>query len=339
MKKAIMILFIPVFILFTTSAVFNNTKSSYIVLEKSSKRVLEGENFNEQLLIASTAKVLTAITVIENYDLNEEIAISSKDVSEEGSKVYLQENERIKRIDLLYALMLRSANDAASALSDNNSAEFIYKMNETAKKIGMHSSVFENASGLDEREYNLSTAYDMAILSAYAANNEVFLSIAGAHKYTCKSSFRGYTWLNKHKLVYNDDSFVFGKTGYTKKAKRILISNYVKDNMDVIIVTINKNDDWNFHRKLIDSLKDYDFKCIYKKSIEEIFIDKKYYILITRNVIIPIKENEYDKIAIKFLIYNNNAVMNIYLDNEIIARYEFNVKYELDINDYMNIYL
>ena len=67
---------------------------------------------------------------------------------------------------------------------------------------------------------------------------------------------------------------------------------------------------------------------------------KKYYILITRNVIIPIKENEYDKIAIKFLIYNNNnAVMNIYLDNEIIARYEFNVKYELDINDYMNIYL
>ena len=334
LKKIFFILLVPVFLLFTTSATLKNSKSSYIVMEKSSKRILEGENIDEQLLIASTAKVLTAITVIENYNLEEEITITANDVNEVGSRVYLKENEKMKRIDLLYALMLRSANDAASALSSNNSKDFIYKMNETAKKIGMKNSVFENASGLDEREYNLSTAYDMALLTIYASNNDIFKDIASAHNHSCRSNFRGYTWLNKHKLVNNDDSFILGKTGFTKKAGRILVSNYYVDSKDIIIVTINHSDDWNFHKKCSEKINEYEFKSVFKEGLYEIELDKTYYIACYNDIVIPIKNDEYEKIKIKFIIYDNNTILKVYLVDELLCEYNLKIYDEakLDLN-------
>ena len=213
MRKILLIFVLFFCLLFNTSANIRNQDTSYIVLESSTLRVLEGKNINKQMLVASTAKILTAITVIENYSLDEDVVITSNDVNQVGSKVYLKAGERLKRKDLLYALMLRSANDAASALSFNNCKEFILLMNETAKKIGMRDSVFENASGLDEKEYNISTAYDMAILSAYASKNKIFNGIASTHIYSCKSDVSSYNWVNKHKLVKNNDDFIWGKTG------------------------------------------------------------------------------------------------------------------------------
>ncbi len=319
------LIIIPIFLLCTTSGTFINNASSHIVIERSSLRVLEGDNIHTQMLVASTAKILTAITAIENYDLEEEVIITKEDVNEVGSKVYLKENEKIKRIDLLYALMLRSANDAASALSQNNSQKFILLMNETAKKIGMRNSVFENASGLDEREYNLSTAYDMAILSAYASNNETFKKISSTHTYSCNSDTTKYSWVNKHKLVKNDELFVWGKTGYTKKSKRILVSNYVKDNMDVIVVTINRSDDWNYHRLLVNSLHGYDFIPIYKKGIYDTKMDVSYYIYIKNDIYLPLKKNEYDSISLKFRLYQNKAILDVYYKNNIICNYDITV--------------
>ncbi len=213
LKKIILILFILILSIFNCSFTFSNTDSSYVVIEKTTHRILEGDNYDNQSLVASTAKILTAITVIENYDLNEEIKVNNADTLVEGSKVYLKENDYIKRIDLLYALMLRSANDAASVLSNNNSEVFINQMNNLAKKIGMNNSVFTNASGLDEREYNISTAYDMAILSAYCANNDTFVEISSAHSYKCITRDYNYSWSNKHRLVKTNDSFIWGKTG------------------------------------------------------------------------------------------------------------------------------
>lgn len=331
MKKLILFL-IPIFLLFTTSGVVTNSGSSYIVLETSSLRILNGENIHSQMLVASTAKILTAITAIENYNLEEEVIITKEDVSEVGSKVYLKEQEKIKRMDLIYALMLRSANDAASALSGHNSDEFIYLMNETAKKIGMKHSVFANASGLDEREYNLSTAYDMALLSAYAAKNEVFKEIAGTHTYKCTSDSTNYVWINKHKLVKNDDSFVWGKTGYTKKSKRILVSNYVKDSMDVIVVTINRSDDWNYHRLLVNSLKGYTFVSIYKKGIYDTKLDVSYYLVVKNDIVLPLRDEEYENIRIKFKLFRDKAVLTVYLKNEFLCSYDIAV-YDKDTLD------
>ncbi|MBQ9124580.1 MAG: D-alanyl-D-alanine carboxypeptidase, partial [Acholeplasmatales bacterium] len=324
MKKILVIILLPIFLLFTVSMAPSNTDSAYIVLEASTLRILDGNNIDKQLLVASTGKILTAITVIENYDLNEVITISNADENAVGSSIYLKENEKITRRDLLYALMLRSANDAASALSNNNSDEFIELMNETAKKIGMKNSIFTNASGLDEKEYNLSTAYDMALLSAYAAKNETFKAISSSHTHTCSTDIRRYTFINKHKLVNKEDEFLWGKTGYTKKAHRILVSNYVKDDMDIIIVTINNSDDWSFHKEAVNSLNEYEFIKIYDKGLYEIKLDKQYYLAIDSDIVIPILNEELNNTSIKFRIYKDKAILDVYINNELI--YSKNVK-------------
>ena len=125
--KKIHFLIILISCLLSIGGVYVNKDTSYIVMEANTNRILKGENIDKQMLIASTTKILTAITVIENYDLDEKLCVAKIDTLAIGSKVYLKENEYISRRDLLYALMLRSANDAASILSQNNSMEFISK--------------------------------------------------------------------------------------------------------------------------------------------------------------------------------------------------------------------
>lgn len=302
-----------------------NTDSSYIVMETTTNRILEGNNLNKQYLVASTAKIMTAITAIENYKLDEEIKVRKEDTLEVGSKVYLKENEVLTRKDLLYALMLRSANDAASALSGNNSKEFIEKMNEMAKKIGMKHSVFVNASGLDEREYNLSTAYDMAILSSYASKNKTFLAISSAHQYSCKSKESNYNWHNKHKLVTTDDGFIWGKTGYTKKSRRILVSNYLKENKNLIIVTINDGNDWNHHKNLAHNNLSYTFVPIFKKGVYDTKQDVTYYIYIPNDIVLPLKNKEKEDIYMNFKLFKNYAILEVYLENKLILQQNIEV--------------
>ena len=307
---------------------FVNNDSAHIVLEANTKRILKGENIDKKLLVASTAKILTAITVIENYDLDEKLCVNKADTISIGSKVYLKENELITRRDLLYALILRSANDAASVLSNNDDQSFIRLMNETAKKIGMHNSTFENSSGLDEREYNLSTAYDMALLGAYASQNETFTSIASSHIYKCKTDISSYVFINKHKLVKENDDFIWGKTGFTKKSSRILLSNYKKDNMDLIIVTINDSDDWNNHKKLASNLEEYSFVTLYKKGVYDTKLDIEYYLFIEEDIVIPVLENEFEDISICFILKNNSAQLKVYYFDVLIMKKSIEVYYK-----------
>lgn len=325
MKKILLIFVLFFCLLFNTSASIRNKDTSYIVLESSTLRVLEGKDINKQMLIASTAKILTAITVIENYSLDEDVTINNNDVIAIGSKVYLKAGEKIKRKDLLYALMLRSANDAASALSFNNSKEFMLLMNETAKKIGMKDSVFENASGLDELEYNISTAYDMALLSAYAKKNEVFSVIASTHIHSCKTNLSSYNWVNKHKLVKSDDDFVWGKTGFTKSSGRILVSNYKKGDMDLIVVTINDSDDWNHHKMLINQLGKYSFITVLERGIYDSRLDVSYYIYVLEDIVIPISEKEKENIKLQFKLLDKYAYLYIYLNDKLICKRQLDI--------------
>lgn len=318
MKRIFILFLFCLFFSFSATA-YVNTSSAYIVLESTTGRILNQRNIHQQFLVASTVKILTAMTVIETEELDEVVQIDKKDVSEVGSKVYLKEQEKITKRDLLYALLLRSANDAASALSKNNDSRFILKMNQLAKKIGMKNSVFANASGLDEREYNLSTAYDMALLSAYANQNPTFIEIASTHTYTAKTDLQTYTWINKHRLVKNDDDFVWGKTGYTKKSKRILVTNYQKENMDLIVVTINDSDDWNHHRQLVDQVDSYEFVSVLKKGIYDTKLDVSYYIYIPKDITIPIRKNENEKIQLEFKLYPQSATLEIYLNDAFVA--------------------
>ena len=339
MKKGVL-LFILCFLCCLPVYGISNLDSGFIVLEATTNRILEGNNINKQYLVASTAKIMTAITAIENYSLEEKITVTKADTLEVGSKVYLKEQEILTRKDLLYALMLRSANDAASALSGNNSKEFIKQMNDMAKKIGMKNSVFTNASGLDEREYNLSTAYDMALLSAYASKNETFVAISSAHQYKCNTKESNYSWYNKHKLVSSDQEFLWGKTGFTKRSKRILVSNYIKENKNLIIVTINDGNDWNHHRNLAHDNSKYSFVTIFKKGVYDTKKDVTYYIHIPKDIVIPIKNKEKEKISMSFTLYKDYAILNVFLNDTLILKQSIEVfsKETFDIDLVIDIF-
>ena len=196
---------------------YNVYADSYILMEKSTKRVLAGNNIHKSSLPASITKILTCITAIENGNLDEYYKITKEAVNQEGSKVYFEINEEVKLIDLLYGMMLRSGNECAYMVSvcvSKSEEKFVELMNEKARMIGMKNSIFNNSSGLDENSTNHTTAYDMAILMSYCLDNEVFRKITETVTYSFKNKDGLVRTIeNKHKLVKGYDFVTGGKTG------------------------------------------------------------------------------------------------------------------------------
>lgn len=277
-------------------------------MEASSKRVLKANNENKELLIASTTKIMTTMVNIENFNLNEKILILDDYTKAIGSKAYLKASDILTREELLYALMLRSGNDAALALSNNDDFDFIYLMNELAKKIGMNNSYFVNSSGLDEQNYNISTAYDMALLMSYASQNETFLKIAGAKSYKIADR---YTFINKHKLILSNDA-IAGKTGYTTRSGRVLVSTFRKYNTKFVVVSINTIDDWNLHKNLMNEAAKYHYKRILTKGYYDKY-ELKY------DIYLPINNNE-NNIVVEFCDVKKRKYLQIYVDGKIVVK-------------------
>lgn len=242
------------FIPFYVKAISAN---AYIVMDMDSGRVLEGTNIDKQSLIASTTKILTAITAIEYGDLESTVRINQDILSAYGSGIYVQIGEKLKLDDLLYGLMLRSGNDAALAIASavgGSKENFVFLMNEKAKSIGMKNSTFVNPSGLEENDgsANMSTVYDMALLTKYAMQNEDYRRIVSTKEITVKSSMKTYKWINKNKLLRSYSYCTGGKTGFTQKARRTLVTTASKDNMNLIVVTFNDGNDFTDHKNLYE---------------------------------------------------------------------------------------
>ncbi|MRG86452.1 D-alanyl-D-alanine carboxypeptidase [Salinibacillus xinjiangensis] len=224
-----------------------------VLMEQESGRMLFGKNPHQKKSIASITKIMTAIVAIENGNLDEKVTVSEKAVRTEGSSIYLKPDDKVKLIDLIYGLMLRSGNDAAVAIAEHvgGSIEgFAHLMNEKARWIGMNNSHFANPHGL-EQDGHYSTAYDMALLTKYAMNNEQFAKISGTKKY--KAETEKYPWHNKNKMLTRYYKYCTGgKTGFTRKAGRTLVSTAKKEDMNLIVVTLNASDDWNDHTSLFE---------------------------------------------------------------------------------------
>ena len=199
--------------------VFAINASSYIVMDTDNNRVLEGSNIDKKSLIASITKILTSMVVINNGNLDKKIKVSENVLRSYGSGIYVSVGEEITIEELLYGLMLRSGNDAAVELAYQvgGSVEgFNLLMNELANNIGMKNSYFINSSGLENKEdANVSTAYDMALLSSYAIKNEIYRKIVGTKKITVKTNLKTYIWHNKNKLLNMYKYTTGGKTGFT----------------------------------------------------------------------------------------------------------------------------
>lgn len=291
---------------------YDNSKSS-IVMDVTTKRVLYQNNIHERMLPASTTKILTCITAIEHYQLDDFVVINSDVLKTEGSSIYLEVGDVISIKDLLYGLMLCSGNDAANALAlhySGNLQDFIFLMNETAKKIGMYDSTFENPHGLDTTTKNYTTTYDMALLMSYAMKNETFKTITSTKDYhpTIISGKKMY-YHNKHRLIQSDEKVTGGKTGYTKNAKRTLVTSFKQEDFEIVVVTFNCSDDWNVH----EGLANYCFDKYKQKRILSKFDVLFYasfdqsYLIENEKLLVPIRESE----TINYKIYEDDEGIRI----------------------------
>lgn len=221
------------------------TAKSMIVIETTNNSTLYRKNENEKLPMASTTKIVTALTVLENCEnIDKVISIPLKATLVEGSSIYLKENEKLSIRQLLYGLMLQSGNDAATALAleiGNGSIEtFANLMNETAQKCGVENSNFVTPHGLDAKNH-YTTAKDLALITSYALKNEIFKEIVSTKTYIIEGNENctKRTLVNKNKLLNSLEGCIGVKTGYTSKAGRCLVSACERNGMQVVCVVLN----------------------------------------------------------------------------------------------------
>ena len=228
----------------------DTSAASAILIEANSGRVLYSKNADDERLIASTTKIMTAIVAIENGKSDDIITVDAKSANTEGSAMYLTSGEKVSLETLLYGLLLCSGNDAAMAIANavgGGVDNFVAMMNAKAAELGMTHTSFANPSGLDDKK-QYSSASDMARLAAYAMKNSAFARIVS----TQSISIGGREMTNHNKLLEMYDGCVGLKTGYTKAAGRTLVSCAERDGMTLIAVTLRDGNDWDDHIALYD---------------------------------------------------------------------------------------
>lgn len=214
--------------------------------------VLFEKNSNEKMSMASTTKILTTLIALEHSQAEDKEVTFTKEMIAEGSSMYLKEGYKLHLSDLATGMMTVSGNDAANAVAISISGsieEFAKVMNNKAQQIGMTSSSFVTPSGLDD-ENHYSTALDMARLMAYAMSNNRFAELTA--KKNARVDFispkdMSITYGNHNRLLSLYEYCNGGKTGFTKKSGRCLVTSAEKDGVKLIAVTLNAPDDWNDH--------------------------------------------------------------------------------------------
>lgn len=211
-------------------------------MDVATGRVLFAHNADEPMGMASTTKVVTALTVLENcQDLDTKIRVADEAIGVEGSSIYLQKGEQLTVRELLYGLMLRSGNDAAVALAlavAPSIAVFAEMMNQTAAKYGATKTHFVNPHGLDNPEH-YTTARDLAMLSAAALRNPTFVEICSAQEKRIDGVDMPRVLINKNKLLKTLDGCIGVKTGYTKKTGRSFVGAREVDGQKIVCVVLN----------------------------------------------------------------------------------------------------
>ncbi|MFI3251542.1 MAG: serine hydrolase [bacterium] len=304
MRKALFLFSFIISFLFSTFSVEAVGSESVCLIDGDTNTVLYQKNMDVQNLTASIAKIATAIVAIENVDVFASVTITEGDMAE-GSSVYLKPGDTVLFIDLLYGLMLRSGNDCAMAIANNTFGKydlFIKEMNLLCRKLGLNNTTFENPSGLDETTKNYSTAYDMSILMSYCMGNEIFREVTKAREYT--ADINGpVTWYQKHKLINTNEYVIGGKTGYTTKAGRTLISVYEKDGKQLICVTFKIADDYNLHLQLFEEYIDkVTMKLVLEAQVLKQELELDFYPLVKDDIYLPIASDSI--VTIKFVFYD-----------------------------------
>ena len=229
---------------------------AFVLMEAKTGALLYAKNENERRSMASTTKIMTALTVLEDFDLDKKCTISSHAANTEGSALGLHEGDVLSVYSLLYALMLVSGNDAAVALAEScagSEEAFVAQMNRKAAQLGLKNTHFANASGLTDDKH-FSSASDMAHLTRYALQNKQFERLC-----TCKDKNirflkpkKTVTLHNHNRLLSEYEGCIGVKTGYTERAGRCLVSAARRAGVTLIVVSLSDARDWSDHKALFD---------------------------------------------------------------------------------------
>lgn len=227
------------------------------VIDVQSGRILYGKDMHKRMRIASLTKIITAIVAIESGNLEETVTTSKNAYGVEGSSIYLSLGEKQKLIDLIYAIMLRSGNDAATAIAEHvgggSAKKFVDQMNAKVRELGLTGTHFANPHGLDA-ENHYSTAHDMAVLTAYALRNPIFAEVVKTK--VKRIPWEGKEWervmRNKNKMLFRYEGADGVKTGYTEAAGRCLASSATRDGRQLAAIVLNDGRDWDDSAKLLD---------------------------------------------------------------------------------------
>lgn len=243
-------------------------KGSYCVMSMHDQTILDSDNTSHTQSVASISKIMSTIVAIENADIHEEVVIDDSIYEVDGSMLYLKVGEVYTLEDLLYGLMLRSGNDAAAMIAKSvggSQEEFVSMMNKKAYELKMQSSLFRNPSGLDEKDGgNVSSSCDMAIIMSYAMQNKRFRKIVSSIGYSPR---KDVYWKNKNRFLSEYKGATGGKTGYTKKARRTLVTTSKKASMEVVVVSLNIDDDFKQHATMHDfAYANYEEVLLVKKG-------------------------------------------------------------------------
>lgn len=247
-----------------------------VVIDAKTGQVLYDKNMNEQREPASTTKVMTALLALENLDLSTTVTIDAETPFTEGSRIYLLEGEHVTVEQLMYALLLESANDAAVAIGKEIAGSvpaFADMMNKRAKELGARNTHFVNPNGLHE-EGHLTTAYDLAMIAKHAMKNEEFRKLVLTYRYVIPATNKQDTryLYNTNRLIYDEKTKVpvngvmrpakyegaTGiKTGYTSDAGGCLIAGAKRGDTELIAVVLKSTDEGRFGDSI--ALLDYAF--------------------------------------------------------------------------------
>jgi D-alanyl-D-alanine carboxypeptidase len=255
---ATLVLISLLFSLFTIYVYSENSPSvsarAAALYEPETRSFVYTKNSNERLGMASTTKIMSALIALENIDLCKLVQIDDRAIGVDGSSIYLEKGEIMSAENLIYALMLNSANDAAEALAYEicGSIEgFCYMMNERAAALGLKDTHFSNPHGLDAKEH-YTTAHDLALLTAEALKNPKFKDVASTRTKEITSNTKTRVLTNHNKLLRLYDGCIGVKTGYTQMTGRSLVGAAERDGLCLISVTLDAPNDWSDHSKMLD---------------------------------------------------------------------------------------
>lgn len=233
----------------------NISARACVVMDAKTGEIIISKNKDLRLPQASTTKVMSAVVALENSRMGQTFRVSKKASMTCPSKVYLKPGDEITVEALLYAIMLKSANDGAVALAEGvagSEERFAEMMTRKAREIGALNTNFRNASGLPADEH-YSTAHDMALILSYAMDDPRFWSISATKTAQLNLGEKDKMLLKNHnKLLWRYEGAGPGKTGYTRAARQCFVGEASCNNMELIVSVLGSETMWDDVTKLLD---------------------------------------------------------------------------------------